>query len=138
MKLSLSESEFERVVIELGSVLAVWLWHALPTEATALVKHFGEIVHLVVDLHFAEGHCLAVGEVVGVDDSFNLFLLFIYHVVCSREITLFKCVLGWAVAEEQVGGLSALVELHLLLVVFVLFLGQNHLLRLRLIIVGGG
>ena len=89
-------------------------------------------------MHLAERHCLAVLEVVGVDDSFNLLSLLEYHMVGSGEITLFKCVLRWSVTEEQVGGLTALVEVHLLVVVLVLLLGHDHLCCLWLVLIAGG
>ena len=89
-------------------------------------------------MHLAEVHCLAVLEVVGVDDGLNLLFLFVYHMVGGGEITLFKCVWGWSVTEEQVGGLSTLVEVHLLVVVFVLFLSHDHLCGLWLVLIASG
>ena len=99
---SLSQAELERVVVELGGVLTIWLCHALSSKATALIEHFWEVISFVVDLHFAQGHGFAVLEVVRVDDCFDFLLLLVNHVVCSGEIALFKRVLGGSMTEEQV------------------------------------
>jgi len=107
---SLSKAELQLVVVELSSVLTVGLWHTLSSEATALGKHLWKIILLAVDLRFVQCDCLAVLEVVRVDDCFNFLSLFEYHVVGSGEVTLFKCVWGGTMAEEQVRWLSALVE----------------------------
>ena len=57
-----------------------------------------------------------------VDNRFNFLSSLIHHVIGGSEVALLKGVLCCTMPEEQVLRLSALVELDVLLVVFILTL----------------
>ena len=79
----------------------------------------------VVDLHLAEGFTLIALKSVWVDNSFDFLFSFEHHVVSGGEVTLLKGVLGCSMSDEQVLGLSTLIEFQCFLVVLVLFLSLH-------------
>ena len=101
----------------------------------ALAKHCGDVFVFCVDLHFAAGFAI-VAEGVWVDNRLNFLSLFEHLLIGCGEVTLLKGVLGGAMAEEQVLLLASLIELHVLLVILVLFLSHDHFLCFWLVCIG--
>ena len=99
------------------------LWNRFASCSSTLAEHRWQVLRLCIDLLLAASLSHVVFKGVRVDDGFDVHAAVIDHIVGGGEVSLFKSVLGGAMAHNQVVLHATLPIDHRLVVISVLFLG---------------